>query len=758
MLANVRAKHIDFLTNPYVLAALSEQDNTYDCAVILSGLLSLSTDNAKELSLSKLNATTKTLGMYVYGLTIGMQFNDIADILMSPVGDTILQLLEGNVFTGQQEFSRVGKPLFNYIENGPNLNKYLTRTSRTQILNQLKQALERLKSREQGERTLQLEEDDTIKTIISKIAKCQTVSLSDKLQVISNIAITAVRDTSGYEGELGAQCVKKIKEYVRQIDNIYRNESVYNDFKTLAEGAEEMRIMGQIFSLNQGIKTDIKSFTNQLTNITHIIYNKTNNVDDIIDIVKFVENADYRQECIERFESVRHTFNVLDAVTTNPHTMEYISMLSKAYQSYRLSYRFRSAMDHLHDMQELVGNKDNQKLISGMYSYLGDQAISNWMLRSNTVVTIPKGNKESDDYGNITDRINSNIQARLGTNAGNISFRLWVENEVIPTLQNGQLSKNGTPNINISSNKFLKDLIPDVLNRTISRNPTIVYTLPINMMPRNDTDRALFNKYKAEFNKLNQYSYTWTTTSYNSSGKAVTTQHSMPLIDIFLYYAMIANNWKQNESSLVSIFEDFQNTGLIDNFHKYESEIDKNGEFVWDEEQDFLIPYIAPFGSLYSSYYNYIWARGSDNLRSLYKRNNDQVEGNNEFDTGEDTGLNYEFGMEEYGDSQENSKFTQISSANTKYIYSGIGDTKTLKKLQQINDKAFNRIYNLVYNEIGNRLEVIANINGVDKSISIPKEVLQGLYQVVDGKSYFNVNMLISVIRDQIENTMNGCK
>lgn len=748
MLANVRAKHIDFLTNPYVLAALSEQDNTYDCAVILSGLLSLSTDNAKELSLSKLNATTKTLGMYVYGLTIGMQFNDIADILMSPVGDTILQLLEGNVFTGQQEFSRVGKPLFNYIENGPNLNKYLTRTSRSQVLKQLKQAAERL--------GITVEENDTIQIIISKIAKNQDVSLANKLKAIS--AINIYTRNSDYESELGARCVKKIKEYVRQIDVIYRNESIYNDFKTLAEGAEEMRIMGQIFSLNQGIKTDIKSFTNQLTNITHIIYNKTGNADDIIDIVKFVENAEYRQEYIERFESVRHTFNVLDAVTTNPHTMEYISMLSKAYQSYRLSYRFRSAMDHLHNMQESVGNKDNQKLVSGMYSYLGDQAISNWMLRSNTVVTIPEGNKESDDSGNITDRKEGNILARLGTNSGNISFRLWVENEIIPTLQNGQLSKGGTPNVNISSNKFLKDLIPDVVNRTISRNPTIVYTLPINMMPRNDTDRALFNKYKAEFNKLNQYSYTWTTTSYDSNEKAVTTQHSMPLIDIFLYYAMIANNWKQNESSLVSIFEDFQNTGLIDNFHKYESEIDKNGEFVWDEEKDFLIPYIAPSGNLYTSYYKYIWARGKDNIRNLYKRNEKEVIDKNEFDNTEDIGLDYEFGMEDSPFSQENSKFTQMSFANTKYIYSGIGDTKAIRQIQKINDKAFNRVYNLVYNGVGNRLEVITSINGVDEHIDIPKEVLQGLYQVVDGKSYFNVNELIAVIRDQVENIMNECK
>ena len=54
--------------------------------------------NAKELALSKLNASTKTLGIYIYGISIGMDFRDISKILMSDVGDVIIQLLDSNVF------------------------------------------------------------------------------------------------------------------------------------------------------------------------------------------------------------------------------------------------------------------------------------------------------------------------------------------------------------------------------------------------------------------------------------------------------------------------------------------------------------------------------------------------------------------------------------------------------------------------------------------------------------------------------------
>ena len=38
----------------------------------MSALLGLSTDNAKELVLAKINAGTSSIGMYLYGLSIGI--------------------------------------------------------------------------------------------------------------------------------------------------------------------------------------------------------------------------------------------------------------------------------------------------------------------------------------------------------------------------------------------------------------------------------------------------------------------------------------------------------------------------------------------------------------------------------------------------------------------------------------------------------------------------------------------------------------
>jgi len=88
-------------------------------------LLSLATDNAKELALSKLNAGTKTIGMYIYGISIGMDFRDVAKILMSDVGSIITTLLDNDVFSGREGYSRV-KYVFDYFNKGPMrlLNKF----------------------------------------------------------------------------------------------------------------------------------------------------------------------------------------------------------------------------------------------------------------------------------------------------------------------------------------------------------------------------------------------------------------------------------------------------------------------------------------------------------------------------------------------------------------------------------------------------------------------------------------------------------
>jgi hypothetical protein len=118
MLANV------YTTNEVNQAILGEiitqLDQTNDVALTLSALLSLATDNAKELALSKLNAANM-LGMYIYGISIGMNFTDISRIIASNTGIVIDSLMKEDVISEERGMSM--ENIFDYIELGPNLNR-----------------------------------------------------------------------------------------------------------------------------------------------------------------------------------------------------------------------------------------------------------------------------------------------------------------------------------------------------------------------------------------------------------------------------------------------------------------------------------------------------------------------------------------------------------------------------------------------------------------------------------------------------------
>jgi hypothetical protein len=92
----------------------------------MSALLSLSTDNAKELCLAKINAGTSMIGMYLYGAAIGMDFKVMNQIIASPLGFTVAKLLNSNEFTMQRGKTSINSVL-EYLRMGPSksdLNRF----------------------------------------------------------------------------------------------------------------------------------------------------------------------------------------------------------------------------------------------------------------------------------------------------------------------------------------------------------------------------------------------------------------------------------------------------------------------------------------------------------------------------------------------------------------------------------------------------------------------------------------------------------
>jgi hypothetical protein len=123
LLANIKAKNPNSVTNDEVYELLLSVNDDVDAALVLSALLSLSTDNAKELQLSKLNATAEMIGMYIYGISVGIDFRDLAKTLMSDTGEMIMKLRSADTFNDAPVFYNFYS-IFEHLEMNPNLQAY----------------------------------------------------------------------------------------------------------------------------------------------------------------------------------------------------------------------------------------------------------------------------------------------------------------------------------------------------------------------------------------------------------------------------------------------------------------------------------------------------------------------------------------------------------------------------------------------------------------------------------------------------------
>ena len=616
-LANIRTKDINSIQSEEVLDALSSTTNDYDQALILSALLSLATDNAKELALSKLNASTKTLGLYVYGISIGMDFKDIAKIMMSDVGRVINEVANDNVFSEKDGYGSVDENLFKYFENGPTrvLSKFeVYRDSQGQVIDSPLEALKRLVTEDSDFRTL----DGQVKPLNNALAEYaqSNLSLSEKLQFFEKMR-GRYYSSSAEAKELFNQLIDFVQDYIQQGHIIGQNKNIYEDIKTLAGGAAEMRILGQLFGLNKGLKTSADELSKQINNITRAIYDHTKKLEDIIDLTKFAFDENYRNKCILRYEEIKHSFNILDAVAKVPHFMGYLQTLAVAAKEADNSFKFRSSRNLSLQVSINLNYSKEDKIIRGIQNFIGDYLRKGWMRSNELTFIIPKGNRAFTQNGDMFD-ITEDTPIRLGTDWGDATFRMWMENEVIPNLKKG-IIKPGTKTTSVSSNKFIQDLGNDLLTTTTSHNPSTIYTLPINMLPRTDQERVIFNQYKSEFNKLagsvdiGGLGYQYELTTYDQNGNAIKSlSKPIALVDLFTYYAMIADSWKLGEKSLVPILEDFQDQGIIKDFHDYVTDIDKSGFTLSIDNINFekdLLPYVAPFESPYSSFTEYIQYR-----------------------------------------------------------------------------------------------------------------------------------------------------
>ena len=592
--------------------------------------------------------------MYIYGLTIGMNFNDIANILMSPVGNVIKNLLNNDSFSERDLFNAVDERLFKYFTEGPykQVMKYDIRYDSKG--NKLTQSPVVFLTKKLSD-ILHPQKPQNLSTLLTYYAN-KSISLSEKIEELEKLRkvykgeTDHAQDATSTEAiEIYNQLIDFVEDYIMQSDIINKHKGYFNDIITLSEGAQEMKLLGQILSLNQGLKTSSDEFLKQINNLRRAIYDKTGILEDLVDLTKFAfdesEYVDpqtrkkyptYREYIIQKYENYKHSFNIFDVVSKVPHFMGYLKTLATAYVEVNNSFTFRSTDNLLLYVKDTLGKYIKEdKLVRGLQNYCGDWLLKHWLLDTEserTSIIVPAGNQAFDKNGNLYTLTEDKL-LHLGLDEDNATFRLWMENEVIPNLKEG-IIQPGKVWPKISNNRFIRDLGFNLYNKTISGNNSIVQALPINMLPSTDTERNLFNLYKSQFNSLTDGYVSELHRNVEINGevrKETYLSDPISIVDLITYYSMIAYGWKLDQSSLVSITEDFQNIGIIKSFHDYIAEIDKSG-FILDEHNtdwDEMLPYVAPSESPFTASAAIIWAKNRSTQKRvlMYDARKEEIEG-----------------------------------------------------------------------------------------------------------------------------------
>ena len=615
LIANAHALNIDTVTNERVKEALLSLNQDVDASNSLSAMLSLAVDNAKDPKLSKLNSTIKSMSLYLYGIIIGMDFKSISDLLMSDVGRMMTKLISGNIFNNKS-FSFDN--LLKYFKLGP--EKQLSVFNKQIYDPNSKSFLQSPLSILNYELNNKINTGDVIDFLLSP-----SFTLDKKLEILDS-CLNLNFSNESVKKEYN-KLIDFCKEYCVQYDLYYRNQDKFDKIIDLSHGASEITLLSKILGLNKGIPTKqeeifdlIDSFETCLQSRFNILrsLNQANNIKsdrDLtsnyrVDLLQFVYNEDSRREYIKKYEEYKHSINILDVISTVPHFMQYLTRLADAYVSMsNVSARFRFLKKQGDKYTKYKSKERKQRIKKGESNYGVDYIINSYFLDNNVKFTLPKGNRYYIN-GRLSDQTTDDMEIYLGTLDGNATFKRWVELSVMPRLNQKIIRGNSRLQI---SNNFIESLQPMVYTLNVSQNPSINYSLPINMMPRNDSERVLFNGFKSEFNKLYTYSY------------SETPDYAIPLIQLLFYYNLITYSNRLGESSLTSIFENQNQNPDIQRFYEYISHFDKNGEIPEVDENNLvssgLVYYITSRDNPYISNEQYLYYKSrKEFITKLYSK------------------------------------------------------------------------------------------------------------------------------------------
>ena len=723
-------------------------------AIQNAAMLSVAVDNAKDLSLGKINAGPAMLGMYAYGITLGIDVVTLAKIINSPQGRAISKALSGNVFTGDMGFSSALQAI-NFL-NGQNLTRFLTqfdyadnRGSKT-LFNAFRNIAANELSRDQNDKCAQEIQERTTKSITKVVEILLRKGQFDRY-------LNQIQKTSSW-GYSEKQLFEALKEYNALIQLWHGDENKQHDLEILSQGAEEIRVLGVLLGSNKGVKTKIEDGINFINTLENIISDRYKimhpDADESklaplkIDYLRFCTDKEYMERCIDEYDKVKHTVNILQVVALCPHIFSYLraSIIPHAgFMSASSKYRSTQAVINsgIYNILGIRAAKDKSNSLKGLNNEINAMMLMQWLSDTQKVFYLPRGQRYFKSGTNelVVYEGKDPLPISLWTPEGLATFKLYMEQCILPKLKNSAFEDN----------KFVKNLSPFTLSQTGTRATVSAYTLTGNLLPKAGTaEEALLREYQAAFETIKNISFPYKEYKKDTSeGSTIGTYG-----DALYLYSEYVFGGRKGPNSLMALFEQGNNE-LQKQFRKAKADMDKNRDFKLTIMQK--LRSMALMSNIFNPKYSYYYAVNNTDIGVNFYKNEEKTLTAKEKDArakeAAELGENYGsiiskramFEKEGYENGEEqvqNFLYPELTTPSSQEI--PLGDVQVIFKDGKITDWNINpKVAQDTFKISGdNDSEIIENFNNSDK------EEIKNTIAEIDN--------IVKMINDNIDITYTG--
>ena len=388
--------------------------DSFETILTLSALLTLATDNAKELGLAKINAGLEFAGSYAYLTVLGVDIKDQIEFFTSPIIKQVCELVKGNVFENER---KLGIP-----------------TAIKKLREQLSQ---------------QMLDNEGNAQVLDELA------FQDKQLIALNSIYESAQEFRAFTSILGIN--QGIKNTSNELIIFKQNftDQFMNRFNKFFNKNREKFVKILLDRNSYQTKESIEKIID--TAIKHNVLNKDMMFKNV-DFNTFFINESYQKAVINLYELIKDTFNIYECFTNATlfqtiltETAEFDEIMQKASNKHRISSNLLSkiiAYNKPLPKNATVGQKALKsfdiKQIGKVQDLVEHKLITSWLKTSKmldkfqfnkaTLLRLVGNSVSSED----------NVNFNLKTPDGIMMFKSMMESVIIPLVlkQDSQFKDN----------------------------------------------------------------------------------------------------------------------------------------------------------------------------------------------------------------------------------------------------------------------------------------------------------------------------